>query len=278
MPKDAKELVRLAFEMAQKSGKDDWRRMTLAVFKNRLLQLTHRAFRETDYGASNLRDFLNQLGDVVKLDTDAVPIAVELLDSSTGGELLEVTTSDRSAGGRRIREDLWRAVLDYSSGRRYVWDKDHGLARPADGDEAEDWPGLPTLTLNEFDSWRQEFLKEHRDQANPEELSRLRTWTEQRQPTFALPGRLRGPWNGELKRRVSQRLEEWFARESIALPADILVAALSHGVPKSSHGANASALRKLVITCVGLMTEEELSELRFSPAVILRARLSAVPR
>ena len=47
-----------AFADARKRGRKNWRTMDLSVLKNRLLQRTHRRFREADYGAATMAELV----------------------------------------------------------------------------------------------------------------------------------------------------------------------------------------------------------------------------
>lgn len=146
----AANLVRRAFDAARNSGKEDWHRMTVPVLKNRILLITGGHFREAEFGASSFRSFLSRLPDgLVTLDESRKPATVELATA-------DVThRGDRRSFYPRIRPDLWRAVLDYSSGRRYVWDASSGLARPATA--ADHAPSLPTITPIQFAEWAARF-------------------------------------------------------------------------------------------------------------------------
>lgn len=53
-PYDLEALVILAFRTARDRGRPNWVRMNLAVLKNRLLQLSHLAFKESFHGAPKL--------------------------------------------------------------------------------------------------------------------------------------------------------------------------------------------------------------------------------
>ena len=55
-----KELLEKAFVSARDSGKRGWNRMTIAVLKNRLLQLTNRTFTESTFGAKSLLELLSR--------------------------------------------------------------------------------------------------------------------------------------------------------------------------------------------------------------------------
>src|SRR6266850_1463987 len=147
----AADLVERAFGLARQSGKLDWWTMAIPVLKNRLLLLTNKAFKEADFGATSFRDFLNKIPDVVSVDETPPPGFVIL--KSAAPERFE-RPSANVFRGERIRADLWRAVLDYSSGHNYVWDTSEQVVRPAK--LKEDGPVLPTLSLADLDEWRTE--------------------------------------------------------------------------------------------------------------------------
>lgn len=52
---DARELVLRAFAWARASGRENWRVMTVALLKNRLLDLTEKKFDESRWGAGSTR-------------------------------------------------------------------------------------------------------------------------------------------------------------------------------------------------------------------------------
>ena len=91
--------------------------MTIPVLKNRLLLLTKNTFKEADFGAISFRDFLSKVPDIVRVDGASVPGFVIL--KSAAPERPE-RPSANAVRSEQIRADLWRAVLDYSSGHRYV--------------------------------------------------------------------------------------------------------------------------------------------------------------
>ena len=110
---EAAELIERAFGLARQSGKSDWWTMTIPVLKNRLLLLTKNRFKEADFGAASFRAFLKQVPDVVRVEENPLPGFVTL--KSAAREHSEGASMTAVRGGQ-IRADLWRAVLDYSSG------------------------------------------------------------------------------------------------------------------------------------------------------------------
>src|SRR5207253_7391747 len=71
----------------------------------------------------------------------------------------EEATSVAHAPGMRIRSDLWRAVMDYASGRKFVWDPAKNAAYPSDDPSAS--PLLPTVDANLLKEWRAKVAAKH---------------------------------------------------------------------------------------------------------------------
>ena len=257
----ASQLVERAFGLARQSGKLEWWSMAIPVLKNRLLLLTNKTFREADFGATSFRDFLNKIPDTVRVDDNSPPGFVIL--RSAAPERYE-RSSQSAFRGERIRPDLWRAVLDYSSGRKYLWDTSRHSVSLSTSDEGG--LVLPTVSLAELDDWRKEFVDSHKPA--DEEASRLvEEWRKGRLPTVRLPAQLRPVWNNYLKRKIEQRLQNWFESKSIEAPeikeerAEPILA-----------GSQVEALREFVLACIRIMSKQELLELRISPMTAMRAR------
>lgn len=257
------QLIRSAFELARESGSADWQTMTTAVLKNRLLDLTDREFEEADWGAQSFRDFISQFSDVVEAVPGTRPPEVRLLDdlplssdSVRGREPLDL------GAGRNIRSDLWNAILDYSSGRKYWWNGERAIS-----EEDAETPGklLPTLDEDEFKTWRQEFVQQQSVE-NSERASLLYGWLERAGPLAELPTSVRIPWVIELKRRVLTRLQAWFEAEDIPLPVDIV----TDSQPKKR--TDTEVLRDQVLAVVRSMGREELESLMLPATVLLRPR------
>jgi hypothetical protein len=266
----ARNLIMQAFEIAHRSGRPDWRTMTVAVLKNRLLNLTERSFREKDYGARTITEFVRRYPDLLLLDDSSTPPKVTLHATTTRPAAPSVAEQSR------IRPDLWNAMVDYQSGLTYVWD---GLmALPLEVSASTRTEGtqvLPTISVDDTDTWRREFLIDHEDLIgdDPNTIGQARRWAENRLGTRYLPASLRTPWNNEFKRRVLDRLTTWFAEQGLLLPADLLQA---RPVVRNQNVA-ADTLRQLVLKCVSVMTEDELRQLSLPPSAVLRAYGTAAP-
>jgi hypothetical protein len=259
-----RELIRQAFDRARSSGRPDWQQMTVAVLKNRLLTLTGRAFKEADYGARTMSDLVRLLPDLVLLDESTPNPIVRLLPLSASEGPPELGPTSR------VRRDLWNSVVDYRSGRTFVWDGQS--ARPAQVDDPE-LPNLPTQGPDEIDAWRRHFVDDHAADLgdDSEAQARARRWADERLPTATLPPLLRNQWNAELKRRVVETLLRWFSESRQKVPNDLIQSYRSLPV-REQQGVPTDELRELVLRCVRAMTAEELRELRIPPAVYLRAR------
>lgn len=236
--------------------------MTPAVLKNRLLDATDRTFDESDWNASSFAEFLKQFDDVVAPVPDSRPPQIKLVQGESSSAPEEI----RDIGSRRrIRPDLWDAVLDYSSDLRYFWDGTRAVKVAPD--EVSAGVELPTLDKSEFSEWRHEFVR--RESANhPRASARLVSWLEKDQPLVALPRPLRTAWVIELKMRVFRRLEDWFQAKGIAPPDDLVYDDELAGSPD----ATADPLRERVLAAVRAMSREELETLQLPATVLMRIK------
>jgi hypothetical protein len=247
----AARLVRAAFLKARASGKPEWAVMKLAVLKNRLLDLSERRFREADYGVAGLREFVAQQSSILQLRGDTVAF-IGTLDASAE----EVTSVPPREPPPRMRPDLWAALTDYRSGKRYAWDLVHAEARPA---RPEDSLIIPTVSPGDLARWRDEFTA-MQPSAQP-----LEEWRSHGLGTRFLPVELQGPWNGFVREKVAARVEEWFRGNGIE-PPQLLVAV--RGRDRSDPAAR--EIREALIACVRAMTLDELREIRVPAAVVAR--------
>jgi hypothetical protein len=244
-------LIVTAFRTARDRGKPDWRRMTIAVLKNRLLQLSHGVFHERNHGALSFREFLSSYSHILRIEDDNV----ELIEP----EMTEGIMADTDAM-HRIRPDLWQAVVDFSSGKKYAWDVSQERAREA---RPEDTLLLPTLRREEMTGWRDKFVSTHGSKPA------LQRWRDESLGTKALPSELQGKWNGFVREKVVDRLRHWFSSHGLSAPT--LVQGMKN---KTEHETSTEQLRSTIAACVAVMTEEELAEIRLPPAAVLRARLT----
>lgn len=261
------QLIKAAFEHARRAGKQDWQRMTIAVLKNRLLQLTHGEFNETEYGAQTMREFVNRALDVITIDTAKAPPVITLRGAEAS-EQDEVAPSEKA----QVRADLWRAIMDYSRGKKYVWDSDARRAREAL--PGEDLPVFPTVSEDDLREWRKSFVNQQALLAlNESSREKLQDWQERILPSSVLPRPLAASWHLQQKEKVVGILRTWFAGHGIEEPPDLLHSFVPPWSEAKSGKPDVGALRQMVIECIEVMSERELSELRLSPAVFLRAAM-----
>lgn len=260
---ELQDLVLAAFRTAAQQQKPEWYRMHGCVLKNRLLNQTNRSFDERDYGADNFSALIQRFDALLEVDHSVTPYLVELRESFRSGieseELAETTVRTQ-----RIRADLWHAIVDYSSGRSWIWDESRGLAVDAQSaDMTADALRMPTLTESDLREWRSEFAKFSSERMSETEFEDLEGWVRDGLGTDALPGRLRGPWNGWMKSQVHQRLVAFFEEHEIEPPKNVLASQESHQPPVE--------LRSYISKCIALMNEDELRELRIPADVAMRA-------
>jgi hypothetical protein len=251
----ARNLIERAFAQARRSGKPEWWVMAIPVLKNRLLQITGHGFKESDFGVSTFGEFLQSNADVLEIDKSFLPGAVTLK---------AVEKSERAPGTSapredRIREDLWRAILDYSSGNRYVWDANSDVAVMAP--EGSGGLFLPTISSKKMAEWKAEFLASVPGDSDED---RLKTWQARSLPTAALPSALHSKWNRFLKLKVQSTLKEWFESNGVPLPS------LVHAVVPETNRDETGLFREFVIKCVALMSKEELEKLPIPSSVAFR--------
>jgi hypothetical protein len=262
-----RQLIRDAFEAAWRGGRADWRQMSIAVLKNRLLTLTHRSFTEADYGQRSITDLVRLLPDLLVFDDSTRPPTVRLLAADEPPRSNQVATT-----AVRIRRDLWTAIVDYRSGKRYLWDGSTALPEDdVSSDGKARLPQLPTLSEVEMDQWRAQFLTENMPLVahDPAFIAQSERWRDNRLRTADLPGILQARWNARLKELVFERAVDWFDSHSIPQPANLLQPT-GPGTDRRTEASDTEALRELVLRCVHAMTD---AELRLPPAAMLRARL-----
>ena len=269
---DAQHLIVGAYQQAHRSGKQDWCRMTAAVLKNRLLDLTGRSFDEAQYGASSFMDFVSRYPNMLQVDVSVFPPIVEL--RGTEAARLSSAGNDYTPTAYYVRSDLWQAVLDYSSGTTYVWDLDTKEARPIrDFDPS---PTIDPVTADLQRQWRQEFLDEvrHALELTHMEVSQTNEWIRLQLGTPRLPTRLIPRWNRLFRDKVRDHIRGWFSESGLEPPGDMVS---SSGRRSADSSCGREDLRELVISVVRKMTREELSGLSLPIEAVLRATRQSKP-
>jgi hypothetical protein len=262
---ELKGLVIQAFERAHQKGNASWEVMTLAVLKNRLLDITDRNFREADFGAPKLPDLVANL-DIVALEETGPGGSVRLL-SPYREEIAAKTVPGppgRNNSSGPIRSDLWKAVLDYSNAEAWRWNQNLGIAEPiVEGQKRYGDLILPTISPDQLKDWRRAFI----DSKNEQNTSTMiAAWVDSDLSSDVLPRPLRSQWFGFLKENVIRLLTEWFSDHSISLPVDLV------GDRQRFRTRNQAPddLREWIISCVKSMSPEELLTVQIPLAAIHR--------
>lgn len=101
--------------------------MALSVLNNRLLQTTNRTFNPTEYGSPSLLELLRTLEPFVEVRRSKNVLTVFFRDReklarkpSAGKAKNEVEGANTRHEVGRLRRDLWKAIADYSSGKKYI--------------------------------------------------------------------------------------------------------------------------------------------------------------
>ena len=256
---EGRQLIIQAFRQARNSGKPDWYRMTTAVLKNRLLDLTDRKFTEASYEASSLADFVSRFSHILNVERDQLPMTVELKQDERAR--LDSDAVSGASRNIRIKRELWRAIFDRSSGNAYYWLADIGVVgtSPTDGN----CPILPTIDVDTDRQWRQSFVASL--SFIPDEAAE---WAKSLLPLSQLPQDLRYQWNRALTEQVHQRLLGWFKEQGLEPPPDFI----TEVEPRQDRRAtDPEALRRLIQRVVEEMTKEELAQLSLPTRAVLKA-------
>lgn len=273
-------LVLAAFQSARQKGKPEWKRMTLAVLKNRLLQMTDGEFHLDAYTVDTMAQWVAQVPDVVHFDagppshvwlSDA---AVNELEVAAEGAPTPSASDETDWKSIRIRQDLWNGILDFTSSSIYVWDPLEQIVRPKRVTDGSDVRDFPTLTVEELSSWRGAWVMEIEGDLGGIEKTELAQWANGPGRVIDLPPRLRGRYLEWFKRRITDRIEHWFSTNGLRVPLDVHVP-VSARVGGDGHSSirdvvDEQRLRSQVIRAVGLMTFEELRGLQLPAGLITR--------
>lgn len=278
-------LVRSAFEQAQRSGKQNWEEMTSAVLKNRLLSITKGQFSQERYGSPSFIHLARRVPDLLEVLDDSPPFRFRITSPTTRTAIASPPEAETQMEAEdtfaslikgdlrriRIRDDLWRAIMDYSSHDTYVLDPDTGLARPSTALDSA-LPNLPTVSREEVAAWRNEFIQILDASIRTRFPEELNNWARTGQQSN-LPGSIRGSWAEFSKRKVINKLFEWFKEREQPPPKDMIFATEGRDIPTSrviSEVVQTRRLRDLVIQAVRAMSYEELSRVPLPASVVLR--------
>ncbi|HEX2766792.1 MAG TPA: hypothetical protein VHR55_09190 [Candidatus Limnocylindria bacterium] len=106
---DPREMILAAFAAARASGKKDWRQMTTAVLKSRLMKLTDGSFDEGQYTKRGMRGFVAKFPDLVALDDHRTHPLVTLLWAG------ESPRNEPAEAAYEVVPDEWRRSVRSSS-------------------------------------------------------------------------------------------------------------------------------------------------------------------
>jgi hypothetical protein len=93
---------------------------------------------------------------------------------------------------------------------------------------------FPTITPDELDAWRGEFLDANRASLSVHEMALAKRWWDGGLPTLSLPLSLQQRWNKDMTRRVRQRLSAFFTSRLAPTAGETLDSSLA-----SASGLNA---------------------------------------
>ena len=252
-------LIVEAFRVAAQRGSPVWFQMHGTVLKNRLLDLTDRRFSESKYGVERFGELLDRLDKLLAIDHSIHPYVVVLREPYRA----RVAPSNL-APSLKIRQDLWRATVDYSASGKWVWEKSSRQAVLVETDIDDDVLLMPTLDPEVLGAWRSDFLAENASQLDEAGRLQAEAWSSKSLSTSALPPQLRNAWNDRVRKGIYERLVGFFEDHELEAPSDL---SLEAAQPKPNVG-----LREYLRRCIDLMDEAELKQLLIPAHIAHRAR------
>jgi hypothetical protein len=212
-------LISQAFEKARESGRPDWQEMTVAVLKNRLLDQTGRSFNEMDFGSRTIGELIGRFPNLLLFDDSKRPPTVKLLRT----DLQQIQDIPPTVDGH-IRNDLWNAVIDYRSGKRYLWNGSIAIPESDSRGLNSDTFIMPTIEPGTMATWRNEFAESAKELVadEPELQGQLERWRSENRSVRALPAVLQRRWSATLSTNVLRTLTDWFSELAIATPLDMI--------------------------------------------------------
>lgn len=278
-------LLHEAFDRARRNGKAEWRTMTTAVLKNRLLQITGGSFSIESFGVDTVADFVALFPDLLRIDENpgrgpsfVTLIGVVSNGPSTGASLDEESSQSSAKPVRRsqIRADLWRAAMDWDPSHEYVIDPVTGRARERTSADSGDVKVVQAVSKETYLGWRTSFIEQALEEANdPHDKDSLNRWREEAGPSRNLPSHLQDRWMSTLRTNVATHIREWFESVGFAVPDNVTSEAVGSPRPNVSAGTEMAVatqkLREVVRSCVDAMSYEELQAMQFPASVVARA-------
>ena len=269
-PKDLRPVVARVIRERVEHG-DEY--ILLPVLKNQLLDLTNRAFHESDYGWPNMKFLPRGFPDLLQLEDTNAHGSARILDNAVA--IVAAAASEGETGSvfsaiasrLHVRQDLWDAVIDYRSESTYVWDPDSGRAVRSTNPAEDHRRRFPTVTADNVRSWRdecaQDWLVTHPGSARDD----VERWVQI--PRQLVPQLLIRQWQALQRNKVVGIVEQFFATESLPLPADAFP---SSRVPERYFGSDSQLTpRQLLHAAAAVMTDRELEALQLPLAIVVRA-------
>lgn len=274
---EAADLVREAFDRARRSGKADWRRMTTAVLNNRLLQITDGEFSIGRYGARTVMEFAQLLPDLVRVDAseNGGPAVVTIVEGEAPDDEPSREVSLVRAERPQVREDLWRATMDWNEAHAYVVDPVTGRARLRRETDSPELPTVSGVSKQLYKEWRFAFIEEALTSYTAEQdQAALTAWRDAPGPSRNLPTHLQDAWMDTLRARVAEHIHTWFVSAGLVVPPDLTRARRVSERPIASGPTEVAVatqrLRDLVRRCVDQMSYDELRSLQLPASVVAR--------
>ena len=97
MSYDTRDLVRRSFEFSHSKGEPDWHRMTLTILKSRMFNLSKKEFDESKHGATNFREFIEQMSDILTIDPNNQRMVEIRLESGDIHKTTKTVTNEDGA-------------------------------------------------------------------------------------------------------------------------------------------------------------------------------------
>ncbi|WP_170290140.1 hypothetical protein [Arthrobacter gandavensis] len=248
----------------------------MAVLKNRLLDLTERGFRESEYGAPNMQYLAYLLQDMLEMESsDRSGMSIVRFKDELDTHLGVFPGPPLARGYSRLRRDIWIAFVDFRAGS-YVWDTVGKRAIP--GEAGPGKLAIPSLTSQQEAEMRKDFRANVSTDLAQADMQALDEWVTKRLGTMGLPPLLRGQWNGFMRESIASRVSKFFKMSGVEPPADMLATnspskTRQHSVTDDSRTVPHSYdLRAFILRCVDVMSEDELAALPLSASVCLRAQ------
>lgn len=274
---------------------------TAAGVKPEMKRLSSGRFSEDALGFVGFRAFLDDAQRKGVATLTKAPVGPDVVVSVPEQDA-RLAPSLASAAARRVRQNVWRAFVDWRPGLRRMYDRELGDIRllqvdsdPTEGTEAavllkeiaqhaERFIEIDPIRQTQQLEWMREFVATLDDETSALELlETLRTdrplaafaRAVRRRPSVALL------WHALLTERVKAVIDEWVAHHKVALTVEDQVrvgvsppsASSSAGRRRSSHAArrtNLGDLRASILSVISELPTEELMQIKVPVAYLFK--------